>query len=162
MTGVEFFRRKLGLTQPQLSVLSGICVMTIQNYEHKGISDHSPVSPLLNLADTLGVTLDELLAAHDASELTTMDRIKYRSAIDSPHNAVNNYRVANNLRFQELAERLGVGSREAARVVCRRETALEKHILALSSHEHLSPERFLERYLPNSQNTNTYEQEGLA
>lgn len=148
MTGVQFYRSKLGLSRNTLSARSGLCVATIMNYEQKGIPDHTPVSPLLNLADALGVTLDELLTEHDASDLTTADRIKCSSKINSPRNAISNYRIAHNLRYQELADRLGVGSREAARVICKRETARRKYILTLSAYEQFSPEEFLERYLP--------------
>lgn len=147
MTGVEYYRRKRGLTQPALSAMSGICVMTIQNYEHKGVPGRTSVTMLLNLSDALGVTLDELLAEYDERELTTRDRSKRKSYIDSPRNAVSNYRVAHNLRFQELADRLGVGSREAARVICKRETARQKHILALCRYEGMDMEEFLDKYL---------------
>ena len=156
MTGVEYYRRKLNLTRPTLAARSGLSVATLMNYEQRGISDYTPVTLLLNLADALGVTLDELLCEHDKSELTTIDRVKRKSRIDSPRNAVSNYRIAHNLRYQELADRLGVGSRESARVICKRETARRKHILTLSRLEKLSPEEFLERYLPDS---DTYEQE---
>ena len=149
MTSVEYHRRKNGLSQSALAAKSGLSEMTIQNYEHHGIPGHTSVTPLLNLADELGVTLDELLLEHDAKELTSKDRTRSNSYIDSPRNAVSNYRIAHNLRFQELADRLGVGSRESARVVCRRPTARRKHILTLSGYEKISPEEFLELYLPD-------------
>ena len=149
MTGVEYFRRKCGLTRPALSARSGLCVATLMNYEQKGIPDHTPVTPLLNLADAFGITLDALLAGYDGSDLTTTDRAKRHSKISSPRNAVSNYRIAHNLRYQELADRLGVGSREAARVICKRETARKRHVLTLALYELLSPEEFLERYLPS-------------
>ena len=148
MTSVEYHRRKHGLTRPALAARSGLSVATLMNYEQKGIPGHTSVTPLLNLADALGVTLDGLLCEHDKSELTTVDRIKRKSRIDSPCNAVSSYRIAHNLRYQELADRLGVGSRESARVICKRETARRKHILTLSRYEKLSPEEFLELYLP--------------
>jgi len=160
MTSVEYHRRKNGLSQSALAAKSGLSEMTIQNYEHGGIPGHTSVTPLLNLADALGVTLDELLTEHDGSELTTKDRSKRKSCIDSPCNAVSNYRIAHNLRFQELADRLGVGSRESARVICKRDTARRKHILTLSGYEKISPEEFLELYLPkDSDNDEAEEQE---
>lgn len=149
MTGVEYYRRKCGLTRPALSAKSGLCVATLMNYEQRGIPDHTPVSPLLNLADALGITLDALLASYEGSDLTTQDRAKRSSSIRSPRNAVSNYRIVHNLRYQELADRLGVSSREAARVICKRETAGKKHILALCCYEQVSPEDFLAHYLPS-------------
>ena len=159
MTGVEYFRRKCGLTRPALSAKSGLCVATLMNYEQKGIPDHTPVTPLLNLADAFGITLDALLAGYDGSDLTTTDRAKRHSKISSPRNAVSNYRIAHNLRYQELADRLGVGSRESARVVCRRPTARRKHILTLSRYEKLSPEEFLELYLPDDPDNDDAEEQ---
>ena len=147
MTGVAYYRRKRGLTRLELAARSGATVQTIMNYEQKGVPSRAYVSVLLNLADALGVTLDELLAEHDERELTTLDRSKRESRIRSPRNAVSNYRIARNLRYQELADLLGLRDRESARVVCRRETAREKHILALSRHEGISAEKFLEQYL---------------
>lgn len=152
MTGVEYYRRKRQLTRPALSARSGLSKQTLANYEQKGIPDRTSVPPLLNLADALGVTLDELLTDYDGSELTTADRIRRGSKIDSPRNAVSNYRIAHNLRYQELADRLGVSGRETARVICKRETARRKHILALCEYENLSPEEFLECYLPSDDN----------
>ena len=149
MTGVEYYRRKCGLTRPALSAKSGLCVATLMNYEQRGIPDHTPVSPLLNLADALGITLDALLASYEGSDLTTQDRAKRSSSIRSPRNAVSNYRIVHNLRYQELADRLGGSSREAARVICKRETAGKKHILALCWYEQVSPEDFLAHYLPS-------------
>ena len=137
MTGVEYYRRKCGLTRPALSAKSGLCVATLMNYEQRGIPDHTPI------------TLDALLASYEGSDLTTQDRAKRSSSIRSPRNAVSNYRIAHNLRYQELADRLGVGSREAARVICKRETARKKHILALCCYEQVSPEDFLAHYLPS-------------
>ena len=159
MTSVEYYRSKRGLTRPALAARSGLSVATLMNYEQKGIPGHTAVTPLLNLADALGVTLDELLCEHDKSELTTKDRIKRKSRIDSPRNAVSNYRIAHNLRFQELADRLGVGSRESARVICRRPTARRKHILTLSGYEKISPEEFLELYLPDDPENNNDDEE---
>ena len=160
MTSVEYHRRKNGLSQSALAAKSGLSEMTIQNYEHHGIPGHTSVTPLLNLADALGVTLDELLLEHDGAELTTKDRSKRKSYIDSPRNAVSNYRIAHNPRFQELADRLGVGSRESARVICRRPTARRKHILTLSGYEKISPEEFLELYLPDDpENSNDDEED---
>ena len=159
MTSVEYHRRKHGLSQSTLAAKTGISVMTIQNYEHGGIPGHTSVTPLLNLADALGVTLDELLLERDAKELTSKDRTRHRSYINSPRNAVSNYRIAHTLRFQELADRLGVGSRESARVICRRPTARRKHILTLSGYEKISPEEFLELYLPNDSDNNDAEEQ---
>ena len=148
MIGVEYFRHKNKLTRKALKELSGITTMTIMNYERKGIPGSAYVSSLLPVADALGITLDELVDEYDARDLSTQDRAARYSAIRSPHNAVSNYRIAHNLRYQELADRLGLGDRESARVACKRETARAEHVIRLAGYEQISAEEFLKRYLP--------------
>lgn len=50
-------RKKNGLSVPALSKLSGVPVRTIEDLEKRG---DGRVSTLIKLADSLGVTLDEL------------------------------------------------------------------------------------------------------
>ena len=90
--------------------------------------------------------MDELLAEFDHNSLTTNDRKTYRSGISAPENIVNNYRIRHNLRLQELAERLQLGSREGARKACRRKTARKEHVRRLCEVENLSPESFERLY----------------
>ena len=146
MTGVEYYRRKMQLSICELSRRTGITATTLQRYEHIGIPDHTPVAPLILLADTLDTTLDQLLDHIDGEDLTSRDRKIYTSNIHAPHNLVSNYRMIHNLRFEELAEILLLRSRESARVACRRETARDKHILQLSKYERISTEEFISRY----------------
>lgn len=146
MIGLEFFRRKRRMTRRALADRAGVTVDTIRNYTTKGISDSVSVDMLLALAGALEITLDELLGEYDGRNLTTMDRPVYSSVIDSPKNIVNTYRIDNNLRFEELAARLGLGDRESARSACRRETAREEHILRLCRYEGMDYHEFVDRY----------------
>lgn len=148
MTGVEYYRCKRRMTKKTLAELSGVNVTTIANYEGKGIPESAYVSALLPVADALGVKLDELLKDYDGRSLSTLDRAARASCIRSPRNAVDNYRVRNNLRFQELADRLGLADRESARTACKRETARGVHIVRLANYEQITTETFLRRYLP--------------
>ena len=147
MNGVEFFRNKNKLTRKALAERSGVTIATLYNYASRGIPEHAYVSALLPLADALGVTLDELVDDYDERNLSTQDRSVHRSCICSPYNAVNNYRLAHNLRFRELADRLGLGDRESARNACKRKTARSTHVMRLSTYEHISVEEFLNCYM---------------
>ena len=146
MSGVEYYRRKHRLTLRMLAELSGVTVVTIRSYEKKGIPENAPVDSLVALADVFEVSMDELLKEHDENELTTTDRNTYESAIQVPTNVISNYRFRQNLRYQELAERLQLGARESARVACRRKTALPKHIQLICRYENMSAEEFVTEY----------------
>lgn len=146
MTGLEYYRRKMQLSICELSRRTGITATTLQNYERTGIPDHTPVAPLIKLATELDISLDELLSCCDGNTLSRKDRKVYSSNIISPKNIINNYRISKNLRYEELAELLLRNSRESARVACRRETALGKHIRRLSDLEHTTPEELIELY----------------
>ena len=146
MTGIEYPRRKARLTKRELAKRSGLTQETILTYEKKGVSPGVPVDKLLALADVLGVKLDDLVAVYDGASLTTEDRPVRYSTINSPRNVINNYRIRKNLRFDELAQILGLADGECARVVCRRETARTKYICSISELEGLSPDEFAMRY----------------
>lgn len=146
MNGVAFYRRKRQYSREKLAELAGICKDTIRNYELRGITDFSEVESLLALAKALDVSLDELVAEHDERELSTVDRTVRPSNIDSPRNCVSNYRRAKNLRYQELADLLGLASREGARHACRRSTARSKHVARLAQYEGISTAEFMVRY----------------
>lgn len=146
MIGLEYYRRKRQMTRGVLAARAGVTVDTIRTYVDRGITDYVPVEKLLALADALEISLDELVAEHDDTELTSEDRPVRSSKIVSPQNVINNYRIRHNLRFAELAVILGLGDRESARTACRRETAREVHILRLCQYEHLDPDLFIMQY----------------
>lgn len=116
------------------------------NIREEGRVPRVPVDKLLVLADVLGVKLDDLVAVYDGASLTTEDRPVRYSTINSPRNVINNYRIRKNLRFDELAQILGLADGECARVVCRRETARNKHICRISRLEGMTPDEFVMRY----------------
>ena len=105
MTGLEYYRRKKQYSKAGLARCSGVCKDTIKAYEKFGISENASVDVLLSLADALEVPVDDLIADCEGGDLTTRDRATRTSKIQSPGNAVNNYRIKNNLRYQELASK---------------------------------------------------------
>ena len=130
LTVARYLRNFRGLSMMNLAERLHLPFMTVLNLEH---GRGSNLGTLRKAAKFYGVSLDCLARS---------DMAAAASQISSPA-------IAHNLRYQELADRLGVGSREAARVICKRETARKRHILTLALYELLSPEEFLERYLPS-------------
>ena len=145
MNGLAFYRHKRQYTREKLAALSGITKDTIQKYE-KGISRTASIEALLALATALEVTLDALIADYDDAELTTVDRSVRSSKVVSPTNVIYRYKVAKNLRYEELAGILGLAARESARYVCMRKEARRTHVLRLSQYEHMSVDEFLLQY----------------
>ena len=148
MTGLEYYRRKKQYSKAGLARCSGVCKDTIKAYEKFGISENASVDVLLSLADALEVPVDDLIADCEGGDLTTRDRATRTSKIQSPGNAVNNYRMKNNLRYQELANLLGLAARESARKVCTRATARDVHVRRLCQYEGLTMDEFRAIYLP--------------
>lgn len=146
MIGLQYHRRKQQMTVARLSELSGVTKECIRKYEKEGMGEGASTITLLALADALKISIEDLLHEYDGEELTTVDRATRTSSIHSPGNVIHNYRIAHNLRYQELADLLGLAARESARVVCQRATARQKHVLRLCQHENISQGEFLERY----------------
>ncbi len=130
LTVARYLRNFRGLSMMSLAERLHLPFMTVLKLEH---GRGSNLGTLRKAAKFYGVSLDCLARS---------DMAATASQISSPA-------IRSNLRYQELAERLGVGSREAARVICKRETARTRHVLTLALYELLSPEEFLERYLPS-------------
>lgn len=58
---VKEYRKKMGITQDILSVRSGVPVHVITRLENNWVSEDSPYIRILNLADTLNVSVGQLL-----------------------------------------------------------------------------------------------------
>jgi hypothetical protein len=56
--------------------------------------------------------------------------------------------VKNNLRYQELADILGLAARESARTVCKRATARDLYVHMLAHYEGMTVDEFRAIYLP--------------
>lgn len=68
---VRVLRRKMGMTQMQLSIKSGLPQTTISNIENQGTDPTGKT--LKKLAIALGVTTDELLDMKGGSKLDSCD-----------------------------------------------------------------------------------------
>lgn len=145
MNGIGFYRRKNKLAVYELQNLSHVSAATIHTLETK-INPQSPLSIYFRLAEALNVTLDELLDDYDPALLKDGDRHAYGRKPKPAGNVIAVYRWEENLSLQQLADRMGVTSREWARRICGRSDASPKMLKRLIGFEGISEEEFMRRY----------------
>lgn len=145
MNGIRYFRKKNKLAVYELSELSHVSAPTIHSLEST-IQPTTALSIYLRLADTLGVTLDELLDDYDPTLLKDGDRHTYCGNTKPPRNPIAVYRMAENLTLQQLADRMGVTSREWARRICDGDCVSGKLLRRLAAYENMTETEFLHCY----------------
>ena len=146
MNGIRFFRQKNKLAIYELSQLAQVSAPTIRALEKK-IQPNTSLTVYLRLSDALAITIDELLDDYDPSLLKAGDRHAYAPAKAKPaRNPIAVYRRDENLSLQQLADRLGVTSREWARRVCDNKIARPQHLHLLADFEGVTEDEFLRRY----------------
>ena len=145
MNGIRYFRKKNKLAVFELSELSHVSKPTIHNLE-ESINPATTLSIYLRLAEALGVTLDELLDDYDPALLKDGDRYPYPAKQKPARNSIAVYRRTENLSLQQLADRMGVSSREWARRVCDEEIASSKLLRRLAAFEGVTEDEFVRIY----------------
>lgn len=145
MTGIRYYRKKNKLAVYELSELSHVSKATIHSLEET-INPATSLSIYLRLSGALNVTLDELLDDYDPAQLGDGDRHAYGGRQKPARNPIAVYRQDENLSLQQLAGRMGVGSREWARRVCDEKIASSKLLRRLAEYEGVSEDEFLRRY----------------
>lgn len=145
MNAIRFLRKKNKLAVYELSERSQVSAPTIHSLE-QAIQPTTALSIYLRLADALGVTLDELLADYDPALLKDGDRHAYIGRQKPPRNPIAVYRREENLSLQQLADHMGVGSREWARRICDKTIASPKLLRRLAAYENVTEAEFLRRY----------------
>lgn len=145
ITGLEYHRRKRRLSKRALATNVGITACTLTNLEHGGLCLKMPAKEACNIAEALGVTVDDLLIMHRKEELEAGDRGAYVAQNKNLENPVDNYRVVHNLTFRELGKRMSFSCQGAINA-CERKTALKRHIELLSTYEGISTVAFMDRY----------------
>ena len=145
MNGIYYWRKKSGLTVSELAELSGLSTTSIRKLE-KQISTSTTLSIYMMIADALGKSVDQLLETYDPHTLNAGEsrRKSSRRALDG--NMIALYCRRENLSYQQLADRLGVTSRERARQLCRAQDTPKKHLARLAAYEEISESEFLRRY----------------
>lgn len=147
LTGVGYYRRLRHITKAELYRRCKASPYMIPVWDHDPNSlEHLSVSRMLTLADALGVTIDQLLEIHDDAELGDK-HYPIRNANDAPEsNCIGNYRALYGVKYEELARRMNMKSREHARQACKREVAIDKHVKAIADYEKMTAEQFREIY----------------
>ena len=146
VSGLAYHRKKRRMSQRALAQRAGIPVPTVGQLERRGCSAETHTRILLALAEALGVTMDELIRQHEASEMEEGDRYPTRMAALNANNPIDRYRMEKNLSTRKLAGRIGLRSGQGAWNACARPVALKKHIQYLSEYEGISTTEFMIRY----------------
>ena len=145
MNGMQFYRKKRRITRKQVACLTNICESTIKKMEEA--TEHTmPCSYYISMSDVLGVPVEELIAEYPESLLLPGDHYVRDEASSHPENVIANYKKAHNLNFKQLANLLGLASRECARVVCKAAVAKPEHVSTLAASCGISDKEFRRRY----------------
>ena len=140
MNGIEYYRRKRHMTVKDLSAASHVTGDTIRSLE-KHIQDTTSLNIYRRLAEALSVTVDELILEYSCDDLAVGDRPTSRRG-DSRCNCIDKYRWEENIPLDELARRMGIGSKERARQVCNMPLPSRKNLLKLAEYENISVDEF--------------------
>lgn len=145
ISGMEYWRCKKQVRKRDIDSIMG----SGNNYQNWSRPDRllemSCLKNLLQVADFLNVTVDQLFEVHSLAELADGDRPQYRSKYTDPGNCLSNYRISKGLSFQQLGERMGV-SRQYAQFLCRDARTPASGIELICAYERMTPEEFVELY----------------
>ena len=145
INGMLYWRKKRRLTAAELAEQAGLSCATILGLEHE-IRLSTSLTVYKSVADALGVTVEMLLKDYDSCELKDGENRRKKTRREFGNSAVAVYCEKHNLTYSQLADRLGLTSRERARQLCQGETASVKHIKTLAEYEDLTIEDFCELY----------------
>jgi len=145
VSGLVFYRCKRRMSRKQLAQQSDVQEATIKRMETDR-SFHHPSHMYMRLASCLGITVDDLIAMYPVSMLEDGDQYIKSESSSHQDNCIARYRIIHNLRFRQLADRLELGDKESARIVCKRASALEKHVETLARYHGITAAEFHRRY----------------
>ena len=143
--GLEKCRRSRHMSLRTLAELTGMDCLTLSRMEKYGLPAGSRAVNLKRLCWVTGLRVEELFAACDADEMEDGDRGRDEAKSRYTTNVVDNYRVAHNLTYRQLAARMGY-SHQNAHKACGFRMASSKHVERLARYEGISTSEFLIRY----------------
>jgi|GEM_PF-5802181 len=136
MNGIRHARLNAGMTQRELTDMTGVSISLV---EHDGCEPiNTKVYLCLSLA--LHVPIDDLLKTYPEDD----DLHIFSALVGKEGNLVYNYVKSRRLTCRELGKRMGV-SYELARQLCSRDPA-SKYIENLAQYEGISAEEFYKKY----------------
>lgn len=146
MSGFRYWRHKRRLTLQELAQAAGCAPAFLILQERK--ANLSASSALVaSVAGALDVTMEELFQEYPEEALEAGDHHGNRSRVGGrPLNAVGRYRLAHNLTYRELADRLGVTSRQSAQALCVSPRPSLRFLERLAALENMTVEEFLCHY----------------
>lgn len=146
ISGVEFYRCKNKVCKAKLIDILGSSTSLQKWSRPDTLLKASNTKRLLEVADCLGVTVDQLFEVHSVAELADGDRPQRQSKYADPGNCMSNYRIRNGLSFELLAGRLGGVSRQYAQEVCQGPRAPMAGIQRICAYEKMTLEEFMRAY----------------
>lgn len=146
MSGFRYWRCKRRMTLQELSQEAG-CNRVFLMIQEREANPSASSALVASVAKVLNVTMDELFQEYPAEALEAGDHHGNRSRPGGrPLNVVGRYRLAHNLTYLELADRLGQHSSQAARNLCISPRLSRRSLERLAALENLEVEELLRRY----------------
>ena len=139
MNGFKHARLLSGLTQKEISALTGIHPVEIVTLERGGY-EAKCANIYLRWSDATGVPIDEILKSFPDDE----DLHIFSALSGKDENIVFRYAKEQRLTCRELGKRMGV-SHELARQLCSRDPD-DKYLKCLAEYEGLSVKAFCAQY----------------
>ncbi len=145
ISGMEYWRCKKQIRKRDIDSIMGSGSSYQKWSRPDRLLEMSCIQNLLQAADFLEVTVDQLFEVHSVAELADGDRPQYHSKYADPGNCLSNYRIIKGLSFQQLGERLGV-SPQYAQILCQDSRTPASGIERICAYEKMTPEEFVELY----------------
>ena len=147
MNGVKYHRLLSGTKIATLAEITGLSVGTVKNMQRPNKANRVSASSYSKVANVLNVPIDELLKeGYPESGVGVHIRALYPSRTGNVRNHIFIYRKEKNMSCQQLADILGLTSRERARQLCSTKVSAKKHLETLAKREGLSIEEFKRKY----------------
>lgn len=147
MNGVKYYRLMSGMKSVALAEATGLSIGTIKNMEKADKPCGISAANYRKVSDALHVSPDELIKnGYPDPGRTVPKRAPYPSRTGNQCNPIFIYRREKNMSCQQLADILGLETRERARQLCADEIPMEKHLETLAKHEGFSIEAFKRKY----------------
>jgi len=141
---MKYFRLKGHYTKAHVCESTGISAIMLDRMEAD--TEHTRNCRFyMALAKFYGVFVEELLAEYPEKALTQSDQHVRVSTVDG-RNCVEAWRRARNLNYMQVAQTLGLKTRESGRTVCRNPNPKLSHLQTLARLEGMSIEDFLHKY----------------
>lgn len=145
MSGIRYWRLKNRMTYTDLGREAGCNGSTIRHLEED--LDHASYVLLIRIADTLGVTVDQLAEEYPEDAVGPGDHPAAKYTTDPVClNPVGRFCRERNISLPEYAAMAGAHSRQAARRIWTKQKLKPGEILPLAQLAGLSQEEFLARY----------------